>query len=154
MDFEKIFIIYRHHSLLHWLDSSNLVYAKSDQEENIQSKLAKLWFARRIFHKFFSIGIEISAFSLQFCNWWFAQSESRSNIFATLPIPDPPAKSEKYDNICPICRGRNIKTPTILSISGYVFCYKCIVYHIRQTGKCPISQMSTNERHLIRLFQQ
>ena len=146
------FTISRHHSLLHWLDSSELIQVSSDGED-IKIRVSKLCLLRRIFHYVFSIGIEIGAFFLQFCEWWFSKSESGSSILSNLPIPSPPKANETYRNICPLCRSTVIKTPTLLNISGFVFCYKCIVNHIRTTGKCPVSDQPCTEDQLTRLYQ-
>ena len=88
------------------MDSSELTHVTSDDENNIQIRLSKLALIRQIFHKVFKIGLEIGAFFLQFCEWWFAHSESGPNILTNFPVPPPPKQSEKYRNICPICRAK------------------------------------------------
>ena len=77
-----------------------------------------------------------------------------------LPIPPPPMPptllDENDQNInkwsCPICKEPRIN-PTA-STSGYVFCYKCLVSHIRQKGNyCPMTGMSCWENKVVRLFE-
>ena len=77
-----------------------------------------------------------------------------------LPIPPPPMPPnllggndhgiDKWS--CPICKEPRIN-PTA-STSGYVFCYKCIVLHLRQKGNyCPMTGMPCWENKVVRLFE-
>ena len=62
--------------------------------------------------------LELSAFFLQFIEWW--QNEANMGDLSKLPIPDaPPAdfNSEKYKGVCPLCLQRWL-IPTAVSISG------------------------------------
>ncbi|KAL7466581.1 hypothetical protein ACHAXS_006875 [Conticribra weissflogii] len=53
---------------------------------------------------------------------------------------------------CPICHEPCIN-PTA-STSGYVFCYKCLVMHLRNEGEyCPITGMPCAESRVVRLFE-
>lgn len=38
--------------------------------------------------------------------------------------------------------------------SGYVFCYLCIVAHIQQAGKCPVTFAPTTVSDLIRIYEE
>lgn len=78
-----------------------------------------------------------------------------------LPIPPPPlppnnlidASDKDLDRwSCPICKQPRIN-PTA-STSGYVFCYKCLVSHLRQKGEyCPVTGMACWESKVVRLFE-
>lgn len=80
-----------------------------------------------------------------------------------LPIPPPPMKPEvlvddegnarEIDKwSCPICNEPRIN-PTS-STSGYVFCYRCLIMHLRQNGEhCPVTGMLCKESKVIRLFE-
>jgi len=80
-----------------------------------------------------------------------------------LPIPPPPMKpkvllddegnSRHIDNwSCPICHEPRIN-PTA-STSGYVFCYRCLIMHLRQKGEyCPVTGIFCKESMVIRLFE-
>lgn len=64
--------------------------------------------------------LELSAFFLQFLQWW--QNETSFSTFLNLPTPEPPADalcSTKYRGICPICLQR-WQIPTVNRISGYI----------------------------------
>ena len=77
-----------------------------------------------------------------------------------LPIPPPPVPPNLIDRnnqpvdhwSCPICREPRIN-PTA-STSGYVYCYKCLVSHLRQKGEyCPLTGMPCQENQVVRLFE-
>jgi len=77
-----------------------------------------------------------------------------------LPIPPPPMPPILLDESdhsiekwsCPICKEPRIN-PTA-STSGYVFCYKCLVSHIRHKGDyCPVTGMPCRENKVVRLFE-
>jgi len=82
------------------------------------------------------------------------------SIAMKLPIPPPPLPPNLIDEIdssvdkwsCPICKETRIN-PTAAT-SGYVYCYKCIVSHIRNVGEyCPLTGMPCPERRVVRLFE-
>ena len=77
-----------------------------------------------------------------------------------LPIPPPPMPPNLIEEIdhnvdkwsCPICKEPRIN-PTA-STSGYVYCYKCLVSHIRNVGEyCPMTGMPCWEDRVVRLFE-
>ena len=99
---------------------------------------------------------------------WIAgneDDESTLPITNKLPIPPPPMPPKLIDDednttnpvigdrwSCPICNEVRIN-PTA-STSGYVYCYKCLVLHIRNVGKyCPMTGMACNEENIVRLFE-
>lgn len=63
--------------------------------------------------------LELSAFFLQFIEWW--QNETTHGSLTKLPTPEPPkpisGAAERYRNICPICL-MQWKIPTVNRISG------------------------------------
>ena len=52
---------------------------------------------------------------------------------------------------CPLCRQPR-ENPTLLTTSGYAFCYKCIHGFISQKGKCPVTLLPCDLDCLCRLF--
>ncbi len=106
---------------------------------------------------------------------WIAGEESSSSSNTTadennmgssrrkLPIPPPPMNPEVLVDdegntrhidkwSCPICHEPRIN-PTA-STSGYVFCYRCLIMHLRQMGeRCPVTGMLCKESMVIRLFE-
>ncbi|KAJ6636854.1 Peroxisome assembly protein 12 [Pseudolycoriella hygida] len=99
-------------------------------------------------------GLELSAFFLQFVQWW--QNEASQGNLTNLPVPEPPpldANSSKYNGKCPICL-QILQIPTVISVSGYVFCYKCIVRHIGNVQSCPVTNYPASIDDLIRIFNE
>ncbi|XP_033332624.2 peroxisomal biogenesis factor 12 isoform X1 [Megalopta genalis] len=96
--------------------------------------------------------LEFGAFFLQFVSWWTQEHYEKSIM--TLPLPPSPKIPEmakQYKGKCPICC-KALKVPMVLSVSGYVFCYQCILPVIRETKKCPVTNYPAQEDDLIRLY--
>ncbi|XP_045454003.1 peroxisome assembly protein 12 [Melitaea cinxia] len=92
---------------------------------------------------------EYGAFAVQLLRWWDARSP-----LAALPAPPPPEKDERSArvlNMCPLCRQR-WRVPTVLPVSGYVFCYSCISRHLRAEGACPVTRSPAATADLRRLY--
>ncbi|KAK2578931.1 hypothetical protein KPH14_011137 [Odynerus spinipes] len=96
--------------------------------------------------------LEIGAFFLQFLSWW-----NQENYFSDImslpapPAPKVPESARRYKGLCPLC----MKAPhirTVLIVSGYVFCYQCILPVVRTKKCCPITNYPANEDDLIRLY--
>ncbi|CAL7942245.1 unnamed protein product [Xylocopa violacea] len=96
--------------------------------------------------------LEFGAFFLQFLSWW-SEEHYFTNLLS-LPIPPPPKIPEtakRYKGICPICC-EAFRVHTVLSVSGYAFCYQCILPVIRRDKKCPVTNYPAKEDDLIRLY--
>ncbi|XP_003403196.3 peroxisome assembly protein 12 isoform X2 [Bombus terrestris] len=105
-----------------------------------------------IFQRMVTTSFEFGAFFLQFVSWWTQEHYSTSLL--SLPIPPPPKIPEiakQYKGICPICR-KALRIHTVLSVSGYAFCYQCILPVIRTDRKCPVTNYPAKEDDLIRLY--
>ncbi|XP_058117447.1 peroxisome assembly protein 12-A [Anopheles ziemanni] len=96
--------------------------------------------------------LELSAFFLQFIEWW--QTEANIGDLSKLPIPDAPSldtNASKYANVCPICLQKHI-IPTAISVSGYVYCYRCIVNHLQKESRCPVTKYPATINDLIGIY--
>jgi len=142
------------HSLLLRAIQMNLTYLPTDEQiEWSWSDLLK----GNIKHSamitsFIFRGLELSAFFLQFIQWW--QNEASQGNLTNLPVPDPPNRdtnSSKYNGKCPICL-QSWQIATAISISGYVYCYKCIVTHFGNSQTCPMTNYPASIDDLIRIF--
>ena len=85
-------------------------------------------------------------------------NEQNNGSKVLTPIPPPPyptaCRGEEVANnwACPICKGARIN-PTA-SRSGYVFCYRCLILHLRQEGEyCPVTHMPCSEQDVVRLYE-
>lgn len=98
--------------------------------------------------------LEFGGFFLQFIQWWQDSSSTSSRSIGELPIPEPPMLDEnanKYQNVCPICL-QEFQIPTILQVSGYVFCYKCITRHFQKHLFCPVTNFPASVEDLVRIY--
>ncbi|KAK6968486.1 ubiquitin-protein ligase peroxin 12 [Biomphalaria glabrata] len=101
-----------------------------------------------------STSLSVGIFFLQFLEWWY-ESDSSAPSLTALPVPSPPKTTNLHGvrpNVCPLCM--QIRTnSTALSVSGYVFCFPCIMSHIGQKHCCPVTGYPANEDHLIKLYE-
>ena len=103
-----------------------------------------------------------AVFAFKALEWWYTEAEehafSRQGQF---PIPPPPptmpAEGGQYvlpndPSVCPICR-KERKNPTMVSRSGYVFCYACVFKHVDDHGTCPVTGIDASNSDLRRIFK-
>jgi len=105
-----------------------------------------------IFQRIVTGSLELGAFFLQFLSWW--SQENYDMDIMSLPAPPPPKipnVAQQYKGICPLCRKPH-HIHTVLMVSGYVFCYQCILSEIRTRKKCPVTHYPAKEDDLIRLY--
>ncbi|XP_050714387.1 peroxisome assembly protein 12-like [Eriocheir sinensis] len=100
--------------------------------------------------------LEVGAFFLQFLEWFYTSNVTPRSILVQ-PIPQPPqVTGMKVSGLnstdCPICFKKR-KQETALSVSGYVFCYSCILQHLRKEQKCPVTGYPASPAQLIRIYQ-
>ncbi|XP_044763306.1 peroxisome assembly protein 12 [Coccinella septempunctata] len=87
-------------------------------------------------------------------------TQSISNIIPNfsmeaLPKIGPPAadnKSEPFKEKCPLCK-QFWKLPTVLPVSGYVFCFTCIMKHLREYQCCPVTRIPARPLDVVRIFE-
>ncbi|KAK3870722.1 hypothetical protein Pcinc_024073 [Petrolisthes cinctipes] len=102
--------------------------------------------------------LEVGAFFLQFLDWFYS-SGNTPTTFNAQPIPPPPQSVgiQKVCGLnntdCPICF-KIRKYDTVLSVSGYVFCYGCILPYVRREGKCPVTGYPASTTQLIRIYHE
>lgn len=142
-----------------WLASVTMTYASTEKFLTITDFLNKVRTGTFNFGdavdlggRLFTRSLELGAFFLQFLRWW-NQENYYTNLMA-LPTPPPPMIPKialQYKGLCPICK-QTRRIHTALPVSGYVFCYQCILGYIQEHGKCPITNYPANEDDLVRLY--
>lgn len=60
-------------------------------------------------------------------------------------------KSESFKGKCPICL-ESWKIPSVLPVSGFIFCFACILRRLREEEKCPITNLPARPPDIIRLY--
>ncbi|XP_017771368.1 PREDICTED: peroxisome assembly protein 12 [Nicrophorus vespilloides] len=96
--------------------------------------------------------LEISAFFVQFLQAWNKEKANFSiTALPSIPPPELDSKAKNYKEKCPICL-QTWKVPTVLPVSGYVFCFSCIINHLRENGTCPVTNYPAKAKDVIRLY--
>jgi hypothetical protein len=103
----------------------------------------------------------VIAFVFKFFEWWYA-SENQIKAQSAVVIPPPPRPPVKANggielpadtSCCPLCKNTRVN-PTLLSVSGHVYCYACIHQHVSQHHSCPVTQIPVTLDHLRRIYEQ
>lgn len=96
-----------------------------------------------------SMSLVTGAFALQFLDWWYSQRQQKWRV----PVPPPPSRTQidVSDGTCPICY-KEMSNDTVLSVSGFVFCYSCIRNYITEKGCCPITGYPASDDNLVRIY--
>ena len=76
------------------------------------------------------------------------------------PAPDPPKyrldpnqrlRIPTDSQTCALCQQPR-RNPTA-STSGHVFCHRCLLLHVREHGKCPLTGRDCREQDIVRIFE-
>ncbi|XP_051816693.1 peroxisome assembly protein 12 [Acanthochromis polyacanthus] len=101
-----------------------------------------------------SSSLSLGVFFLQFLEWWYS-SENQSSVktLTSLPAPPPPLhlQQEADSRNCPLCRKLRTNA-TVLSTSGFVFCYRCVYTYVKSNRRCPVTGYPTELQHLIKIY--
>nr|CAH7746480.1 unnamed protein product [Callosobruchus chinensis] len=117
-----------------------------------KGELSKVQFNFTLFKSAIATTLEIGAFFLQFLQTWSAQKSNYS--ITNLPkVPPPPldVSAEKYSGRCPLCL-KPWSTPTALQVSGYIFCFRCILRYLNEHHKCPVTNLPAKQLDIVRLY--
>uniref|UniRef100_A0A6B2EG42 Peroxisome assembly protein 12 n=1 Tax=Phlebotomus kandelakii TaxID=1109342 RepID=A0A6B2EG42_9DIPT len=114
------------------------IQEEEDVEWNWRNLLKGQLKISTVFSEIILKSLEFSAFFIQFLQWW--QTEAHHTDLTSLPTPKFPVTTRdfNYQDVCPVCLGKWTR-PTCCTISGYIYCYKCIVTAIERTRTCPAS---------------
>ena len=88
----------RHHSILHQLDASELIHITPEVQEELDQRHRKLPFIQQNMQKLFSFGLELTAFSLQFIDYWLEGTIKKfrgyeATLFVDTELRTSPSKS-------------------------------------------------------------
>ncbi|KAJ0000686.1 hypothetical protein NQD34_005706 [Periophthalmus magnuspinnatus] len=109
-----------------------------------------------------STTLSLGVFFLQFLEWWYS-SENQSTVktLTTLPAPPPPlhlqpanqsaAESDRFLQTCPLCH-RPRTNATVLSTSGFVFCYPCVYAYVKAHRRCPVTGYPSELQQLVKIY--
>ncbi|XP_066251862.1 peroxisome assembly protein 12 [Euwallacea similis] len=97
--------------------------------------------------------LETTAFFMQFLQTWSSQKPNFT--FTYLPKVEPPSRdivAKHYKGKCKICY-QSWVIPTILPVSGYIFCFPCIAKHLNETQKCPVTNLPAMLSDTVRIYE-
>ncbi|KAE8790418.1 Peroxisome biogenesis protein 12 [Hordeum vulgare] len=105
-------------------------------------------------------GLIAAVFFFKMMEWWYQSAEERMSAPTVYPPPPPPPLPKVAKDglplptdrtLCPLCcQKRN--NPSVLSVSGFVFCYSCIFKSVSQHKRCPVTLMPATVEQIRRLF--
>ncbi|XP_047212461.1 peroxisome assembly protein 12-like isoform X2 [Girardinichthys multiradiatus] len=173
-----VFGVSRTHSPLLWLANVRLARLNTqdlrDMERNISNtqKLAdgrlvqRAWWmmsqTTRSVAVFLSTSLSLGVFFLQFLEWLYSsENQSIVKTITSLPVPPPPLHLQvdchedvqvAADKNCPLCFKLQ-NNSTVLSTSGFVFCYRCIYAYVKANHCCPLTGFPTELQHLIKIYE-
>ncbi|RZC22405.1 Peroxisome biogenesis protein 12 isoform C [Glycine soja] len=85
-------------------------------------------------------GLIAAVFFFKMMEWWYQSAEERMSAPTVYPPPPPPPPPKVAKEgiplppdrtICPLCSQKRVN-PSVVSVSGFVFCYACIFKYITQ----------------------
>ncbi|KAJ8760393.1 hypothetical protein K2173_015060 [Erythroxylum novogranatense] len=105
-------------------------------------------------------GLIASVFIFKMMEWWYQSAEERMSAPTVYPPPPPPPPPKVAKEgiplppdktICPLCSQKRAN-PSVVTVSGFVFCYACIFKYVTQYNRCPVTLMPATVDQIRRLF--
>ncbi|XP_039828785.1 peroxisome biogenesis protein 12-like isoform X1 [Panicum virgatum] len=105
-------------------------------------------------------GLIAAVFFFKMMEWWYQSAEERMSAPTVYPPPPPPPTPKVAKDgiplptdktLCPLCCQKRAN-PSVLSVSGFVFCYSCIFKSVSQHKRCPVTLMPATVEQISRLF--
>ncbi|KAJ4803267.1 hypothetical protein LUZ62_015833 [Rhynchospora pubera] len=105
-------------------------------------------------------GLIAAVFFFKMMEWWYQSAEQKMSAPTVYPTPPPPPPPKVAKNgvplpqdqsLCPLCCQKRAN-PSVLTVSGFVFCYSCIFKSVSQHKKCPVTLIPASLDHIRRLF--
>ncbi|XP_027352353.1 peroxisome biogenesis protein 12 [Abrus precatorius] len=105
-------------------------------------------------------GLIAAVFFFKMMEWWYQSAEERMSAPTVYPPPPPPPPPKVAKEgiplppdrtICPLCSQKRVN-PSVVTVSGFVFCYACIFKYVTQSKRCPITLMPATVDQIRRLF--
>ncbi|XP_077252780.1 peroxin-12 isoform X2 [Tasmannia lanceolata] len=105
-------------------------------------------------------GLIAAVFFFKMMEWWYQSAEERMSAPTVYPPPPPPPPPKVAEEgiplppnrtVCPLCSQKRVN-PSVVTVSGFVFCYACIFKYISQYKRCPITLMPATVEQIRRLF--
>ncbi|WCJ43768.1 peroxin-12 [Euphorbia peplus] len=105
-------------------------------------------------------GLIAAVFFFKMMEWWYQSAEERMSAPTVYPPPPPPPRPKVTKEgiplspdrtICPLCSQKRAN-PSVVTVSGFVYCYACIFKYVSQYNRCPVTLMQATTDEIRRLF--
>ncbi|KAH7543325.1 hypothetical protein FEM48_Zijuj02G0172400 [Ziziphus jujuba var. spinosa] len=105
-------------------------------------------------------GLIAAVFFFKMMEWWYQSAEERMSAPTVYPPPPPPPPPQVAKEgiplppdrtLCPLCSQKR-GNPSVVTVSGFVFCYACIFKYVSQYKRCPVTLMPATVDQIRRLF--
>lgn len=105
-------------------------------------------------------GLIAAVFFFKMMEWWYQSAEERMSAPTVYPPPPPPPPPKVAEEgiplppdrtVCPLCSQKRVN-PSVVAVSGFVFCYPCIFRYVSQYKRCPVTLIPTAVDQIRRLF--
>ncbi|XP_010549665.1 PREDICTED: peroxisome biogenesis protein 12 [Tarenaya hassleriana] len=105
-------------------------------------------------------GLIAAVFIFKMMEWWFQSAEERLSAPTVYPPPPPPPPPKVAKEgiplppdraACPLCL-QNRANPSVVTVSGFVFCYSCVFKYVTKYKRCPVTLTPANVDQIRRLF--
>ncbi|PON55499.1 Peroxisome assembly protein [Parasponia andersonii] len=105
-------------------------------------------------------GLIAAVFFFKMMEWWYQSAEERMSAPTVYPPPPPPPPPQvakegiplpQDRTLCPLCSQKRAN-PSVVTVSGFVFCYACIFKYVSQYKRCPVTLLPATVDQIRRLF--
>ncbi|KAJ6792594.1 peroxisome biogenesis protein 12 [Iris pallida] len=105
-------------------------------------------------------GLIAAVFFFKMMEWWYQSAEERMSAPTVYPPPPPPPPPKVAQDgipllpdrtLCPLCSQKRAN-PSVVAVSGFVFCYACIFKYVSQYKRCPVTLTPASVEQIRRLF--
>ncbi|CAK8574405.1 unnamed protein product [Lathyrus sativus] len=105
-------------------------------------------------------GLIAAVFFFKMMEWWYQSAEERMSAPTVYPPPPPPPPPKVAKEgvqlppdrtVCPLCLQKRVN-PSVITVSGFVFCYACVFKFVTQYKRCPATMMPATVDQIRRLF--
>lgn len=105
-------------------------------------------------------GLIAAVFFFKMMEWWYQSAEERMSAPTVYPPPPPPPPPKVAKEgiplpadrtVCPLCSQKRAN-PSVVAVSGFVFCYACVFKYVSQYKRCPVTLMPATVDQIRRLF--
>ncbi|CAI8601678.1 unnamed protein product [Vicia faba] len=105
-------------------------------------------------------GLIAAVFFFKMMEWWYQSAEERMSAPTVYPPPPPPpppmvakegVQLPSDRTVCPLCLQKRVN-PSVITVSGFVFCYACVFKFVTQYKRCPATMMPATVDQIRRLF--